>query len=152
LRILLIRGVVLFAVLAAGTACASSGTAPATSSASARNPNLISQQEIAASTASNAYELVERLRPQWLRPGAVGSIKADPGEVRAGGPSAVQSTIMQSTLVYLDNVKLGSRETLRSVSASGITSIRFLNAERATATLPDVGRDPISGAIVISTR
>ncbi len=137
-----VRTISQLTVLAALTACASSGPAPATGSTATRNPNLISQQEIAATAASNAYELVERLRPQWLRAGAVGSIRAD-----AGG-----RTVMQGTLVYLDNVKLGNRETLRSVSAGGITSIRFLNPERAAATLPDVGRDPISGAIVISTR
>jgi hypothetical protein len=147
-----VRAVVLLAILTGTAACASAGsggtTAPATGSAATRNPDRITQQELAGAAASNAYELVERLRPRWLRAGSAAGLT----DVGSGGMMQGGQTTMRTTLVYLDNVKLGSIETLRTVPASGITSLRYLNAERAASTLPDVGRDPIQGAIVISTR
>lgn len=138
---------VFVATLAGGVAC-SSNPGPASGATSTRNPSLITEQEVVAASASNAYELVERLRPQWLRAGGVGAIT----NVGTGGMMQGGAAITRYTLVYLDNVKLGTPETLRSISASGVKSIRFLSAERAAATLPDLGRDPINGAIVVTTQ
>jgi hypothetical protein len=119
-------------------ACASSDPAPVSGARATRSPDVISRQEIEQTTAANAYELVNRLRPQWLRNTGVGSI--------SGGTA----TRLQ-LYVYVDNARMGTVETLRTISAGGITSIRFLSAERAAAAYPDL-REAIAGAIVISTR
>jgi hypothetical protein len=126
-------------LLSAAVACASSGTqtSSATSSASraARSPNLISAQEIAQTNASNAYELVARLRPQWLRTSGVASIGAG---ARTGG-----------VVAYVDNVRLNRFDELRGVSAESVASIRYLNAEQAAAL--DTRGGAVAGAVVVST-
>ncbi|HUF65990.1 MAG TPA: hypothetical protein VMM17_08435 [Gemmatimonadaceae bacterium] len=124
------------------SACASSSsTHPAASSGSrsVRAPDLISAQEIAATAAVNAYDVVMRLRPQWFRSSGVASVGG--GAVRQG-----------SVIAYVDNVKLGAVDNLRSISAAGITSIRYMNAEMAASRLPDISRDLISGAVIVSTK
>lgn len=119
--------------------CQSSAGPSTTTAAANRSPNVITQQEIQAASGVNAYDLVSRLRPNWLRATGTGSISG-------------ATPRMQVTIVVLDGVRLGGIEALRTVSAGGITSMRFLTAERAAATISDVGMEPISGAIVISTR
>jgi hypothetical protein len=127
------------ATLALGAGACASSSGATTGTRGTRSPDLISKADIEATQSGNAYDLVNRLRPQWLRTSGVGSV--------SGGNPATYGLV-----VFLDNVRLGGVETLRSVDSGSITSIRFLTAERAASTLPAVGRDPISGAIVISTR
>jgi hypothetical protein len=130
------------AVIAVGAgACASStgSTGSTTGSRTTRSPDVISRADIEATTTGNAYDLVNRLRPQWLRATGVGSVSG-------GNPSTY------GIVVFLDNVRLGGVETLRNVDSGSIASIRYLTPERAATTLPGLGREPISGAIVVSTR
>lgn len=112
--------------------CASSGTTPGQNS-----PDRITSSEIANSSASNAYELINRVRPNWLKRTAPGSLS---GGVRS-----------QVVVVYIDGSKYGDLTSLRSLSISGLKSIQWLDAVRAGTLLPDIGSDPIAGAIVIST-
>lgn len=93
-------------------ACASTGS---DSPRSRTSPNLITVEEIAAQRSSNAYELVQSLRPGWLR--------------TRGTVSITQST---GIAVYLDNIQLGGIDSLRSISMSGIHSLRFIDAGSAT--------------------
>jgi hypothetical protein len=130
-----------FLLVGTTLACASSGTqtgsSPASSASSAaRSPNLITAQEIAQTTASNAYELVARLRPQWMRTSGVASIGA-------GARSA-------GVVAYVDNIRLSRFDELRGVSAESVTSIRYLSAEQAAAL--DTRGGPVAGAVVVSTR
>lgn len=129
----------LLAVSAAACASASGPTTgPTTTTRSTRTPDLITKADINATPAGNAYDLVNRLRPQWLRTTGVGSV--------SGGTATSYGIV-----VFLDNVRMGGLETLRSMDSGSIVSIRYLTAERA-ASLPGIGRDPIAGAIVVSTR
>lgn len=112
-------------------ACASSG------GATRRSSDHITSAEISTASASNAYELIERLRPNWLRPTGSGSLS---GGVRS-----------QLILVYLDGTRLGDLGSLRSLNVTGIRSLQWLDAARASTVLPEVGSDPIGGAIVIKT-
>lgn len=89
--------------------------------------------------ATTAYDFVIRLRPNWLRPTAPGSM---------GGGTMMR----QVTLVYLDDTRMGSLEALRQIEPSQIRSIRYLSATRAAIVLRDTGSEPISGAIVVSTK
>jgi hypothetical protein len=103
------------------------------------SPDLVTSVEIDATPVSTAYDLVNRLRPAWLRAGRTGSI----------GGGAISS---QVTLVYLDGIRLGGIESLRTLSASGIRSMKYLDATRAATVLRDPGSEAVSGAIVISTK
>ncbi len=58
----------------------------------------------------------------------------------------------QALIIYLDDSKLGTVEALKTLSASGITSMQYYDAVRAATVLRDVGSTPIAGAIVIRTR
>ncbi|HEY8165419.1 MAG TPA: hypothetical protein VIF83_07675 [Gemmatimonadaceae bacterium] len=118
----------------AATACASSGSARPRSS-----PDLITSEEINATAAASAYDLVVRLRPNWLRQGSPGSI--------GGGVISRQVVV-----VYLDGNRLGGTETLRSLSAAGIRSMQWLSATRAAVVLRDPGSEALAGAIVVNTR
>jgi hypothetical protein len=103
------------------------------------SPDRITSVEIEASTgAQTAYDLIRRLRPRWLQAGPTGSI---------GGGRVSQQVL----LVYLDGNRLGTAEALRTLSASGIKSMQYYDAVRAATVLREVGSEPISGAIVIST-
>ncbi len=129
----------LFAVSGGAAGCASSGTTPG-AKVTESSPDRITSTEIeATSGAQNAYDLVRRLRPRWLQNGATGSI--------GGGRIATQAL-----LVYLDGNRLGvAPEALRSLSASGIKSMQYYDAIRASTVLSEIGSDPISGAIAITT-
>ena len=125
--------VMAFGALLVISGCASSGTTRAQS-----EPDRITSAEIENSMASNTYELINRVRPNWLRRTAPGSLG---GGVRS-----------QVVLVYIDGTKYGDLTTLRSLSVSGLKSIQWLDAVRAGTLLPNIGSEPIAGAIVITTR
>jgi hypothetical protein len=117
------------------SACASTQTSHVTES----SPDLITSIEINATPVPTAFDLVSRLRPSWLRQGRPGSI----------GGGSVSSQVI---LVYLDGQRLGGVESLKTLSAAGITNMRYLDATRAATILHDPGSEAISGAIVISTK
>jgi len=98
----------------------------------------VTSMEISAVGATNAYDLVNRLRPRWLR-------TQSPGSIGAGVRSQVVA-------VYLDGVRLGELDALRSLSTSGFQTMRYYDATRAATVLRDPGSEPIAGAIVITTK
>ncbi len=103
------------------------------------SPTRITRSEIFNSNASNAYELISRLRPDWLRAQPTGSV--------AGG--VVRS---QSILVYLNRQRLEDLNALKTISAGGIESAEWVEASRVQTILTDVPTGAIAGAIVIKTR
>ena len=125
--------VVALVALVALAACASSGTVGSIRHSS----DQVTSAEIATSSASNAYDLIERLRPNWLRPPSTGSLNA-----------GVRTRLI---VVYLDGHRLGDLQSLRTLSPDGIRSMEWLDATRAATVLSEVGSDPIAGAIIIKT-
>lgn len=123
-------GSILVLLLLAGTAC--TGTR---SGVRGSNPDRISRAEIEASSAQDAYELVQRLRPRWLQ--------------TRGSRSLTMST---GILVFLNDSRLGGLESLRQISKNGILSIRYLDAAQAIAELPGIGSEHAEAAIVVSTQ
>jgi hypothetical protein len=129
----------LAAISFAVSGCASSSTS--TPRATESSPDRVTSAEIEAVTgATTAYDLVRRLRPRWLQSGGA------PSSIAGGRIST------QVLLVYLDGNRLGSVEALRSLTSSGIKTMQYYDAVRAATVLRDVGNEPISGAIVITTR
>ena len=80
----------------------------------ARN-NVLTREEIAAAPVGNAYEALDRLRPSFLRPHPTG-----------GRPATAYAT------VFIDGVRRGTPDVLRSVAANSIAEIRYLTAADAT--------------------
>jgi hypothetical protein len=110
---------------------ACSGTAGRGSSLG--DPNSLSEEAIRGSDARNAYELVEQLRPRWLRPGPDRSLNLE--------------TVI---LVYYDNVRLGSIDALRSLPLAPIRAMHVLDSVQAGA-LPGLGSQHVERVIMIST-
>lgn len=81
---------------------------------------------------TSLYDLVQILRPRWLRAQGPDSFMAGQGEVQ----------------VHLDGNWLGGVQTMRGLAAHGVTSVRWLNPVDAAARY---GLDHSHGAIVIST-
>jgi len=96
--------------------------------------NLITQEEIEYSKATTALEAIERVRPSMLR-------------VRMGAASDQGEAVMIK--VYLDNILQGDPETLRSLEATRVKEIRYLNATDATQLK---GTGHTAGAIMVTTK
>jgi hypothetical protein len=130
-------------VLLACTACAAVQPSPAslspTSADSAADRrahgdgNVITSVEILPGM-SSAYDVVRNRRPEWLH--ARGTLPSD-----AGRPAL--------PLVYLEGISYGDCETLKSIAASSIAELRFLDARDATTRF---GSGHTSGIILVTLR
>jgi hypothetical protein len=137
----LLKTLAALAVIGATLGCsASSGTTPRTSAKPKVDPDLISTAEIDSQAFRDAYDVVQRLRPNWFTR-------------KTGGSSARRMGASGSGLVvYLDNTRMGGVEALRQLTTSAFESLRFMDAAIATATLPGLGSSVIAGAIVAQSR
>jgi hypothetical protein len=129
------RRVAALAMIALAVGCASSGV-PTTS----KNQNVITEEEIAHTSAANAYELIQHLRPNYLRTrGAVhGAPTADGNHLEA-----------VDVAVYLNETRFGGSEQLRDIAFSDIREVRYFSASEATTKW---GTGHSAGAIQILTR
>lgn len=119
----LVPGLVVVATLACGGKPA--GEAPAPSAAAAisqsapagsRDPDLISEAEVAAQTGvTNAFDLVRRVRPNFLRQNERSSLR----------------TNSSAPLVRLDGQLLGEVETLRDIAVTTVAEVRFYSIVEA---------------------
>lgn len=95
--------------------------------------NVITREELDRQPAGNAYDAVQRLRPQWLsRPTAA---TLQPG----GNP----------VMVYVDRRQFGTLESLRGLGTDQIEQIEFVSARDATTRY---GTGHPSGVIEVTTR
>jgi hypothetical protein len=115
-------------------ACASSGTSARSDSTRRRDSNLITQQELAASTARDAYQAVQMLRPDWFRRG------------RGANSQAQGST---QVVVYVDGQKYGTPRSLEQFRVGSFKELRYYNASEATNRW---GTGHTAGVIYVSTR
>jgi hypothetical protein len=97
------------------------------------DPDVLYLDDIRASDARNAYELVERQRPRWLRPGPDRSLRLD--------------TVI---LVYLDGVALGGLDTLRHITLETIGTMRVLDGSQA-GHLPGLGSQHVERVILVTS-
>ena len=96
------------------------------------NPDRITQAEIDEAGPSSAYDLVQKLRPIWLR--------------KRGPTSFTQEG---DVVVYLDGTRMGLRESLRNISTANLAALEYLDARRATNRF---GAGHVYGAILLMTR
>lgn len=97
--------------------------------------SLITEEEIDASRAANAFEAIQKLRPNFLS--------------YRGETSLNKNRSTPYPTVYLDDQEYGPINTLRSIPASQISSIRLLRAWEATT---KYGTGNMGGVIAITTR
>lgn len=99
--------------LAVSAGCSSStqGSGAGPRSAS----NLVTRQELSTVTVDNAYDAVQRLRPNMLRARTTSAPGAN-----------------QTPVVFVDGIRKGSIEYLRSIPRGEVQEIRYLNVQDAT--------------------
>jgi hypothetical protein len=106
---------------------------PPSTARAARNPNVITKEEIAAANVYNAYDAVSMLRPNFLhfhgQPTITGSDTGYPN-------------------VYLDHILLGDLSSLRTLDVNGIREIHYYNGPEASNRF---GLANVSGAIEVVT-
>lgn len=124
-------------VLLALPACASSTDTREDSSR--HRADLITWEDIEESgfIYGDAYQLVQRLHPEWLR--------------RRGGrlnTNEYQEMMEGDIVVYVNDVRMGGPTILREVHADSIEEIRYLD----TATATRLGTGHQHGALLVQTR
>lgn len=136
------KGLLVFVVGAALAACSSGSGSPSGTAVSSPirrgGQNLITADEIAASGAGmeTAFDIVQRLRPTMLRP-------------RASSFGSNNQPQQVPVLVYTDEVRLGTVESLRTIPATQVQEIRYISATDATQRW---GTNHSSGAIQVITK
>jgi len=102
----------------------------------AQDTSVITRVEIeeAGMTTATAYELVQRLRPRWLRSSPARSVGL--------------STVIA---IYQDDRRMGGPDELRLIAAGDVIEIRYLDAAQA-GRLPGIGPEHVQAAIVVTTR
>lgn len=105
--------------------------------------NLITQSEISAviGQVENAYDLVEKLRPQMMR-----SRASTFGAVREDGTQGGQQITVQA---FVDDIRLGELTNLRTVPATTVHEIRYISATDATQRW---GTGYMSGVVQVITK
>ncbi len=122
-------------VLLLSAACASGGNSFGVRE-EARRPGsrfsaVISQEELNASTASNALELIRSLRPEWL-------VIRDEWSI----------TEPNDLVVYINAARMGGRASLQEISLGGIETISYFDSRDAYLRW---GWGHAHGVILIST-
>lgn len=121
------------ALLAAGALWGCASTKPGREGT---NADVITREQIMGAGAVNLYEVVSRLRPQWMN-------------IRGTRSFSMESEIV----VFQNDMLLGGPDALRQLGPESAWEIRWMDGVRASSTLPGItsGRH-IEGAIIVSTR
>jgi hypothetical protein len=117
-----------------------------------RNRKLITAEEIDAAHVNNAYQVIEKLHPEYLqrvnRIQTLGSGQMNRGGSRGGGASSagegsdpmqaadqsyIQPEPQRTTAVFVDGNEMGGLEELQQVQSNLIEEIRYLSAADAEA-------------------
>lgn len=84
----------------------------------ARNPNLVTGDELRQTQAATVYDALARTRPQFLR---------------ARGPNSLSDPVPQEARVYLDGVQaVDGVDALKRLRTDVIDYVRYLSASDAT--------------------
>lgn len=122
-------GLLAFVVLVAGVwGCSSSTRGPR------GGRNVITAEEVRNASVNTAYELVEHLRPLWLR--------------SRGGRSTRLGT---EIVVYLNGSMYGDIDSLKGIPIEIVDSLQALDAAEA-GRLPGLGSRHVERAILVLTR
>ncbi|MFW6205787.1 MAG: hypothetical protein ACOC5I_00980 [Gemmatimonadota bacterium] len=129
--------ILLATALTVSSACASSGER---TDREFHSRDMLTLDEIRSVRATNAYEVVERLKSHWLR------IR---GTTQLPGSDAIPQFRENPVLVYVDDQRLGRVEQLRQIEISAVQYIRYFEPAEASARW---GFNHGGGVIFVSTR
>ena len=118
-------------VLLLGLACAPA----ATRSRGGADPQLITEEEVEASRAPTAYEVIQKLRANFLS--------------YRGETSFNRNSSQPYPTVYLDGQQYGPLSILRNIPASQVSTIRLYRSWEATTKF---GTGNMGGVIAVTTR
>lgn len=122
------------ALMVAPSACYTRGT----STNAGGGANILTMEAIAPYDHMTAYEVIERLRPEWLSARQAGAF--------LGGNARIGEDLVQ---VYLDSVRLSGVDELRSLEGRHVAEIRYLGSSDATMRF---GTGHSAGAIMVTSR
>ena len=105
--------------------------APPSTTRAARDPKVITREEILASHATNAYDAVNMLRPNFLQ---------------FHGQTTITGSDTGYPKVYLNHILYGDLTSLRSLDAIGILEIHYYNGTEAQSRF---GLGNVAGAIEV---
>jgi len=127
-----------------GSATGSTASASAGSSAGAtpsrRDRSVITEEDLKQSNASNLFEAVQRLHPEWLI--------ARNGATVANSRSAGAATGANDVQVYLDTQRAGSVDILKQLTTTRATTLKYYSASEAQARF---GNGNLNGVIQVIT-
>jgi hypothetical protein len=83
--------------------------------------DVLTAEEIATTTAVNAYEAISLKRPFFLKSRGMRSLRDAPA-----------GQTVEYPIVYMDRMYYGDLETLRTISVTTIMEIRYLDFNQAT--------------------
>ena len=98
-----------------------------------RSRDLLTEEDIREAGIGTTYDVVQRLRPAWLRTRSSGTTRSAP----------------QYAIVYLDGTRIGGLESLRRVNSTDVQTIRYLRGPDATTRY---GTGHEGGAILVETK
>lgn len=114
-----------------GLGCA----APATRSRAGADPQIITEEEVEASRAATAFEVIQKLRANFLS--------------YRGETSVINRNSQPYPTVYLDGQQYGPIGILRNIPASQVSTIRLYRSWEATTKF---GTGNMGGVIAVTTR
>ena len=82
-----------------------------------RSANVLIEEQILRATASDAYEVVRHLRPNWLR---------------RRGPTTLRRSGSGEVTVYVDGIQFGDTDALRGIQAGDVVGMAYFSAADAT--------------------
>lgn len=110
--------------------------------------NTLTADEIEASTSATVYQLIQQKRPHWLSPRGTSTLRTRTGTDRMTGERYERPADPQIA-VYVDEVRNGSQDVLRSMSSDTVDMMEYLNAASATQRF---GTNHEYGAILVRRR
>lgn len=126
-----IGGLVLVFLIVFASACASLEG----SEGADRDSSRITAEELSTMQADHLLEVVQLLRPRWLRMRGSRSIRSG-----------------TEIVVFRDRARLGGIDELRSIPVRSAAWLEYMDAAAATSMLPGVQRGAhIDGAIIVHT-
>lgn len=97
-----------------------------------RNVDIITTEEVDRTSAATALEIIQRVRPSWLRTRGSASI-----------------LLAAPIRVYVDGAPFGGVDALRQLSANAVERMERLGSSEATRRF---GTDHANGAVIVYTR
>jgi hypothetical protein len=110
-----------------------------------RNPKLITTEDVEAARVNNAYQVIEKLHPEWLRRAArrttldggrprppSNSGSSDDASTASSDANYIQANEPPTTsAVFVDGTEMGGAEELTQVQSNMIQDIRYLSGSDA---------------------